>query len=310
MIKTLLLFTFFILCATFTSAQECKMSQAFLQRDADAHGGTTAVWADQTNSALFFAEALNVNTDGTRRSYSVSDFWGQNTAINNLCNAMSDACGGLGSEGMRNRRILTQEAFAAGWPAEKLRQTKISPDIIPFKNGKPCAPVDGFLVSATTLHRPNVQNVCDITNYVDALEVPAIVLPRNPSNGASGFTQRNAKIGDLVVAMTPGSTTPVYAVVGDLGPVDRLGEGTVALAAKLLGKTSPPENYDEIRGRGRFVGRGWTVSRALVLVFPGTRDSANPFMTTGRIDETARRKFDEWGGVARLAACAREYAQR
>ena len=283
------------------------MRRAFMQPDADARGGATAVWADQNNSALFFAEALNVNTDGTRRSYSVTDFWGQNTAINNLCNAMSDACAGLGSDGLKNRRILTQRAFAAGWPPEQLRQTKISPDILPFKNGKPCPPVDGFLVSATTLHKPNIQDVCDITNYVDALEVPAIVLPRNPRNGSSGFSVRSAKMGDLVVVMTPGSTTPVYAVVGDLGPVNRLGEGTVALAAKLLGKTTPPQNYDEIRGRGRFAGRGWTVSRALVLVFPATRNTLEPFMTTARIDEAARRKFEDWGGVTRLTACAREY---
>lgn len=285
------------------------MSQSFRQLDADAPGGTTAVWADQTNTSLFFAEALNVNTDGTRRSYSVADFWGQNKAINNLCNAMSDGCAGLSGDQLRSRRILTQEAFASGWPADKLAQTKISADILPFKNGKPCPLVDGFLVSATTLHKPNIHDVCDIENYVDALQVPAIVLPRNPSNGLSGFSQRNAKIGDLVVAMMPGTATPVFAVVGDLGPRNRLGEGTVALAAKLLAKTSPPQNYDEIRGRGQFVGRGWTVSKALVLVFPGTRDPANPFMTTARIDPAARAKFAAWGGVARLTACAREYGQ-
>jgi hypothetical protein len=304
-----ILLSLFIVSEAFVVAQECKMTQAFLQRDADAPGGNTAVWADQTNSALFFAEALNVNTDGTRRSYSVTDFWGADTAINNLCNAMTDACAGLTSQGMRDRRILTQQAFAAGWPADKLKQTKISADIIPFKNGKPCEPVNGFLVSATTLHKPNISNVCDINNYVDALEIPAIVLPRNPVNALSEFSQRNAKIGDLVVVMTPENATPVFSVVGDLGPVNRLGEGTVALAANLLGKTAPPRNYNEIRGRGEFAGRGWTVSRAVVLIFPGTRDSANPFMTAGRIEQAARMKFEAWGGVTRLQACARDYGQ-
>ena len=308
--KVALVLAFIVICSFDHFGQECKMSRAFLQKDRDARGGTTSVWADQTNSALLFAEALNVNTDGTRRSYSVSDFWGQNNAINNLCNAMTDACSGLNSEGLRNRRILTQEAFALSWPADKLQLSKISPDIIPFKNGKPCPTGNGFLISATALHKSTIQDVCDITNYVDALEVPAIVLPRNPRNGLSDFTQRNAKVGDLAVVLTAGVTNPVYAVVGDLGPVDRLGEGTVALAARLLGKTSPPANYDEIRGRGGFVGRGWTVSKSVVLVFPGTRDLTNPFMTSSRIDESARRKFEEWGGIARLANCAREYDQR
>jgi len=307
--NTLLFLALFNLCSALTIAQECKLSQAFLQSDADAPGGTTRVWADQTNSSLFFAEALNVNTDGTRRSYSVTDFWGTASAINNLCNAMKDACAGLTSDGLRQRRILTQQAFAAGWPADKLKETKISPDIIPFKNGRPCAPVNGFLVSATTLHAPNTQDPCDISNYVDALEVAALVLPKNPPNSISGFTQRNAKVGDLVVALLPGSNNPVFAVVGDLGPSNRLGEGTVALAAKLLGKTAPPKNYNEIRGRAEFVGRGWTVPRAFVLIFPGTRDVANPFMTTLRIDAVARTKFEAWGGVARLMVCAREYGQ-
>jgi hypothetical protein len=47
-----------------------------------------------------------------------------------------------------------------------------------------------------------------------------------------------------------------------------------------------------------------------VLVFPNTRDRENPYMTTPRIDEAAMRRFEDWGGVARLKACATEYAPR
>lgn len=299
-----------VLSAAPAFGQECRMSRAFIQPDLNARGGTTAVWADASNQALFFIEGLNVNTDGTRRSYSVKDFWGERTALNNLCNAMSDACVGLNSDGLRNRRLITQKAFADGWPAGELRRTRISPNIIPFKGGKPCPPVDGFLVSATALHAPRIMDVCDITNYVDALNVAALVLPGNPRGGLSGFAARGAKVGDLVVTMLPGGAAPVYAVVGDTGPVNKLGEGSVALNGRLLGKTSAPSNYNEVRGRGLFAGRGWQVPRALVLIFPGTGNEQNPFMTTGRIDEAATRRFDEWGGVARLKACAAEYARR
>jgi hypothetical protein len=70
-----------LLTLLFSSApafgQECRMSRAFSQPDLNARGGTTAVWADAENHALFFTEGLNVNTDGTRRSYSVDDFWGE-----------------------------------------------------------------------------------------------------------------------------------------------------------------------------------------------------------------------------------------
>ncbi len=281
--------------------QECQMTRAFMQPDS---GGPKAVWSGTAGgSALFFIESLNVNTDGTRRSYSVEDFWGSATALNNLCNAMSDKCAGLDSDGLRNRRLMTQSAYANGWPADQLRQTKISPNIIPFKAGKPCPLVDGFLVSATALHKTNLTDVCDITGYVDALTVPALVLP----GGNSGFAARGADVGDLVVAMLPGSTEPVYAVVGDKGPATELGEGSVALNGKLLGKQSAPRNYNEVRGRRPYTGPGWVVPRALVLVFPATKDRPNPYMTTPRIDEAARARFEAWGGVARLKACARGY---
>jgi hypothetical protein len=306
---TRIMLAVFLLALLFAPAlgQQCKMSSAFMQPDDNAPTKKTAVWSDAGNSALFFVESLNVNTDGTRRSYSVEDFWGKSTALNNLCNAMSDGCAGLNSEELRNRRLLTQKAFADGWPAEQLKKTKVSPNIIPFKNGKPCPLVNGYLVSATALHKRNIADVCDITNYVDALIVPALVLPGNPQGGKSGFEIRGARVGDLVVAMLPGSTSPVYAVVGDTGPVRELGEASVALNGKLLGKVAPPQNYDEVRGRAPFTGRGWVVPRALVLIFPATRDEHNPYLTTPRIEEAAKRRFEEWGGVARLTACATQY---
>ena len=285
-------------------AAECHMTQAFMQPDGNAKRGVTAVWSDQESSSLFFIESLNVNTDGTRRSYSVEDFWGEQRALNNLCNAMSDGCAGLSKDALKTRRIVTQQAHADGWPAAQLRQTKISPAIIPFKDDKPCPLVDGFLVSATALHKPRITDVCDISNYVDALTTPALVIPKSPSEFA-----KRAKVGDLVVTMVPGAHQPVFAVVGDAGPARELGEGSIALNGKLLGRTSLPTNYREVRGKGEFKGRGWTVPRAIVLIFPGTRDVGNPFMTPERIDEAAKRRFDTWGGVERLEACASQYTR-
>lgn len=308
--RLLLVATLLTLHAVRAPGQECRMSLAFMQPDQNARGRATPVWADAGNSSLFFIESLNVNTDGTRRSYSVPDFWGQTNALNNLCNAMSDSCSGLDTAGLRNRRLITQRAFALGWPAAELRQTRISPAIIPFKDGKPCPNVGDFLVSATALHKPVVTDVCDISNYIDALDVAAFVLPKNPPHGISGFAARQAGIGDLVVAMLPGGTTPVYAVVGDLGPARELGEGSIALNGRLLGRTEEPRNYTEVLGRPPFRGRGWQVPRALVLVFPATRDRANPFMTTPRINEEAMRRFQDWGGVERLNSCARDYGMR
>jgi hypothetical protein len=298
------------LCVRPIVGQDCGMSRAFMQPDGNAPGGATAVWSDPKATALLFIEALNVNTDGTRRSYSVDDFWGEKVALNNLCNAMSDACAGLDADALRARRIVTQKAHADGWPADLLKQTRISRSIIPFKGDKPCPAVDGFLVSATALARPNVTDVCDIANYVDALTVPALVLPGKLKNKPSGFADRGAGKGDLAVVIGPGQqASPVFAVVGDTGPGGQLGEASVALNGKLLGKTAPPKNYNEVRGRGEFKGQSWVVKRAIVLVFPKTHDPKNPHMTVERIDADTKRRFDEWGGIARLKACAAAYAQ-
>ena len=301
---------FLVLPGLTAQAADCGMAQAFKQPDGNAKTGFTSVWSDRDGKALFFIEALNVNTDGTRRSYSVDDFWGEEKALNNLCNAMSDACAGLDKDGLRQRRLLTQKAFANGWPADLTAQTKISPAIIPFKGGKPCPPVDGFLVSATALHKPNVADACDIGNYADALVTPALVLPKNPAkNTLSEFAKRHAKVGDLAVALVPGSSAPVFAVVGDTGPAKVLGEGSVALNGKLLGKSAPPTNYQEVRGKGAFKGKAWTVPQAMVLIFPASGDSADPYLMPERIDAAAKTRFEDWGGVARLNACAADYGR-
>jgi len=100
---------------------------------------------------------------------------------------------------------------------------------------------------------------------------------------------------------------PVYAVVGDTGPSGELGEGSVALNGKLLGKIATPVNYLELRGKGKFKGQAWTVPPTLVLVFPGTRNDADPWMMPDRINAAARERFDAWGGVPRAEACAQAY---
>ena len=276
----------------------CDMAFSFFQTDKDAKGGRTAVWADAAGN-LMFIEKLNVNTDGTRRSYAVGDFWGETRALNNLCNAMSDACAGLSKDQLRARRIATQEAAQAGWPADQLKATRLSPDIIPMPGGKPCPEVDGYLVSATALHAARVTDVCSLDNYADALKVPSIVIPKGSTRFPSQFLARNVKVGDLVAAMRIDQEAPLMAVVGDTGPVDSLGEASIAMNARLLGKQGEPQNYKDVKT--------WVAPPTLVLVFAGSRDAAQPYLGTDRIDADAGRRFDAWGGVPRAKACVAAY---
>lgn len=287
-----------VLTGVAVQAAACDMQLAFWQTDKDAKGGRTAVWSDKSGNLLFI-EKLNVNTDGTRRSYSVADFWGESRAINNLCNAMSDACAGLSKAQLRARRIATQEAAKAGWPADQLKATHLSPSIIPMPGGKPCPEVDGFLVSATALHATKMADVCTLENYVDALQVPAIVIPKNTKAVKSQFIARHAQVGDLVAAMRVDQDAAVMAVVGDTGPVNSLGEATVAMNRQLMGKQGDPANYKEAKS--------WVASPTMVLIFTGSRDVAQPYLSAERIDPDARQRFSTWGGLDRAKACIREY---
>jgi hypothetical protein len=292
------------------SADDCGMQIAFHRPDGNQ---TIAVWRDSSASrqtSLLFRNALQVNTDGTRESYSIDDFWGADYALNNLCNAMSDNCSGLTSQQKYDRRVMTQQALAAAWPPAKLTATKIDPAVIAFENGHPCPELadhvgnkeEYFLVSETTLAKPVISNACDPNNYLDAATVPALVLPeRTVKQSPTEFEVLNARVGDLVVAITPNSLTPVYAVVGDLGPPTKLGEGSIALNGELKGISRRPANYIDVK-------KNWVVADAIVLIFPGTR-KVSPYLTTDRIDTDAAASFLRWGGgtlnsaMARLKAC-------
>lgn len=300
------------------SETQCDMKLDFLQKDDDARTKQTPVWSDSNTSSLLYMEKLNVNTDGTKRSYRIDDYWGTKKALNNICNATSDGCSGLLTEPeLRARRMITEKAYAAGWPADLLERTKISPDIIPMKEGKPCPLVDGFLVSATALHRSKITDVCELSNYIDALTTAALVIPKDiyrkdPKTKKliiiqSEFSKRNSRVGDLAVAMVPSSDQPVFAVIGDTGPVNLLGEGSVALNGKLLNRQGLPENYRHVRGLKPYEGKGWEVSNAVVLMFPGTRNSEDPYMTQDIINTKAKEIFDKWGGIERLKSCIKQY---
>lgn len=286
---------------------QCGLAFAFDQPNLNAKSGKTPVKKTADGKALMFVTGLNVNTDGTARSYSVDDFWGESKAINNLCNAMGDACAGLSAEQLRERRILTQAAAKEGWPKDKLLASKISASIIPNdSNGKPCSTPDGYLVSATSLVNPTSKDKCDLSRYVDALTVSALVLPKNPAKEvSSGFAKNNAQMGDLAAVWLRDSQKVFFAVVGDYGPAKKLGEATVGLNGKLLGKTEPPANRLQLLGKqAPHLGQSWNVRNAVMVVFPGSRNTSQPWTTQERIDAAAKPLFEQAGGLSTFLPCS------
>ena len=80
----------------------------------------------------------------------------------------------------------------------------------------------------------------------------------------------------------------VYGLVGDSGPGGRLGEGSIALAALLSGKTGPFINIRQI----------WDLDvsgRAIsILILGGTRNLLNGNYSRGNIDTVARNEVARW----------------
>ena len=87
------------------------------------------------------------------------------------------------------------------------------------------------------------------------------------------------------------------------GPANKLGEASIALNGRLLGKTAPPVNYLQIRGKKPYPGQEWNVRSAHVLIFPGTRDAKLPYITQERINQVAGNFLNDFGGQGKLTRC-------
>ena len=101
------------------------------------------------------------------------------------------------------------------------------------------APFKGYFGSLTALKNGLTGNKgeCDLNDQVNPMAVPALVLV----GGNSVVRQFGARVGDLLVAYNPATQRFSSAIVGDTGPADNLGEGSVLLNMKLLGTTVPAD---------------------------------------------------------------------
>ncbi len=284
----------------------CDMPPAFTATDATQPGGVP-VLGDKF--ALLFTAPLNVNTDGTSRSYSLDDPEGEAFALNRLCHAMEGACRGLDEPARAARYAKLREARERDWAESLVRDTSLSAAVIArAPDGRICpeVPVIGqaFLISAIALADPRIAGVCGLDSYADALAVPMLFL----QGGENGFRQRGVRVGDAVVAWRDGMERPVLGIIGDTAPANRIAEGSIALNGALLGRESEPANYRETIRR-------YAVPRATVLIFPATRDAGRPRITAERVEDAARAALLAWDGgseekaTARLRACAARAAR-
>jgi RecA/RadA recombinase len=79
----------------------------------------------------------------------------------------------------------------------------------------------------------------------------------------------------------------VNAIYADVGPSNKIGEGSIALA-EALGIPSSPRT-------------GGVSSGIMYVVFPGSGNGKPRLLS--EINSEAEKHFNNWGGMARLNAC-------
>jgi len=213
------------------------------------------VWsASGHHHAIFYKSGLAIDADGAFRAYHPDDRLGLDS--------------------------LAHAGHPGNWWALVTDNEKRSGR--PIVQGKG-DPAPGFYVSTTALYDPDNPNVRDPHRYVDAGEIPYIVL--HPK------ALKFARLGDFatLVNLQNGKTSP--AIVADESSAGLpIGEGSIALA-KALGIDSDP----------RLGGKHGNV---VYVVYPASGNGRPRSLS--EIAANAKRLFEAWGGSERLKACLAE----
>ncbi len=112
--------------------------------------------------------------------------------------------------------------------------------ILTNDDGKPVVqkstdPAPGFFVSPTSMYDSSYR-LSDPRRYVNAQTTPYIVI--------SEFLMKKigAKVGDIGYAFNPKTGKSCFAIFADVGPNEKVGEGSIALAAALGIENLSPRN--------------------------------------------------------------------
>lgn len=200
------------------------------------------------SSAFFYESGMTIDADGAPNAYHPD-----NLGLDDLANA--------GAPGR-------WEGLAKGEDGE------------PFIQG-PDDPFPGYYVSSTAL-ADHSKAVNDPARYVDASKIPFLVLPGGLAR------QLGTRPGDFAVVFNERNGRSSYAIFADVGPHDRIGEGSVALAENL-GVHSDARNGGAHRG-------------IVYLIFPGS-GNGRP-RTIEEINTEGQRLLLEWESALASAACA------
>jgi hypothetical protein len=253
-----------LFCLSFVSAQNYKVSQTEIFQPQNKK---VLLLKESTGQKkiILFQTTLRVNTDGSPLSYHPQDPLGQNIALNNICNAIAvrkgtSKCNLCIKDKVPGEQCVARFSEAVG-VFKKFRDSdyRSVPDgyrltwqnvLAPRKEGNlviPCVfksgTYEGYFGSLTRLKNDLTgdKGECDINDQINPLAVPALVLV----GGRNVVKDFGAKVGDLLVAYNSQKGIFSAAIIGDTGPTDNLGEGSILLNMRLSGVTVPPKNKAE-----------------------------------------------------------------
>jgi hypothetical protein len=241
----------FLSCASLAGGQSYTVAQTATFKPQNKKILLLKDSANAQREIILFQTNLRVNTDGSPKSYHPQDLRGKDKALNNICNAIvvrkgasdknlcitnfGEAVGVF--EKFRDTGYQTvPPGFQITW-ANVLAKTKENGKDVPcvFQSGE-FKGYFGSLISLKNDLTGDKKGECEVNNQVNPLTVPTLVLV----GGKNAVTNFGARLGDLVVAYNPKTQLFSPAIIGDTGPADNLGEGSVSLNMKLLGETVPP----------------------------------------------------------------------
>ncbi len=233
--------------------------------------GTRVLQEDAGKPWLFATETKLVDADGAPNAYHPAD--------------VGSGCphDGIGLDCLPNAGYPDEP-----WWPQVLVPDPGAPDRALVKEDGPFA---GYFVSMTSLANLAYAGPLSSDSFVDASRVPYLVVPA-PMLASEGI----GSIGDIgyAIDLTSGRTTPF--VVGDEGPLEPLGEASLAFWRALSGGAPNPRD-----------GTGLPPGPVAVVVFPGTNKASDlgwP-IDVRRLTSAADQPLAAFGGAAALRACAR-----
>jgi hypothetical protein len=182
-------------------------------------------------------------------------------------------------------------------------------DIIPFREGYPCQYANdrhAFFVAATKAHTAPPpgpgDDACRTAAYLDSVQIPFFVLP--------GGVFDHLTIGDVAIgfAMSGETARLVFGVVGDIGPPDQIGEGSIRFVSKLRGSTDEPKNsLDSGKLDIAIDTKPGDINALSVLVLGGTAAALGIDYSRENIETVGWQALQAWqtGKPERLQACAK-----